>query len=79
MLRKLLILICICNFTAEYDYYETQTNIVGGTPVKISELPFIANLGIKDQGKFLYLCGGTLINRWIHSWFYFLGLKILQW
>ena len=39
-------------------------NIVGGSITQIGELPYMALLGYDIDGKVLYVCGGSLINKW---------------
>ena len=41
------------------------SNIVGGRKTKLGDFPYMALLGkIALDGKILYSCGGSLINKW---------------
>ena len=42
------------------------SNIVGGKKAKLGDFPYMALLGkiAKSDGKILYSCGGSLINKW---------------
>ena len=40
------------------------SNIVGGKETKLGDYPYMALLGYEFDGRVVYGCGGSLINKW---------------